>query len=68
MVTVKELLSLVKEEDFYIEIDNTETDFQYVLDVAEAILSYGGCPIKEIQSGVDGCVNLRIIVQKGYKL
>lgn len=36
-MTVKDLLELVKEEDFYVEIDNTETDFQYDLDVAEAI-------------------------------
>lgn len=36
-MTVKELLDLVKEDDFRVEIDNTETDFQYVLDVAEAI-------------------------------
>lgn len=62
MVTVKELLSLVKEEDFYVEIDNTETDFQYVLDIAEAIWSYGRCPIRELQSVVDSGVNLRIIV------
>ena len=41
-MTVKDLLELVKEEDFYVEIDNTETDFQSVLDVAEAIWSYGG--------------------------
>lgn len=61
-MTVKDLLELVKEEDFYVEIDNTGTDFQCVLDVAEAIWSYGGCPIKEIQSGVVGGVELRIII------
>lgn len=38
-MTVKELLDLVKEEDFRVEIDYTETDFQYILDVAEAIWS-----------------------------
>lgn len=62
MVTVKDLLSLVKEDYFYVEINNTETDFQSVLDVAEAIWSYGGCPIKEIQSGVAGGVGIRITV------
>ena len=36
-MTVKELLDLVKEEDFRVEIDYTETDFQYILDVAGAI-------------------------------
>lgn len=36
-MTVKELLDLVKEDGFIVEIDYTETDFQYVLDVAEAI-------------------------------
>lgn len=59
---VKELLELVKDDSLLIEIDNTETDFQYVLDVAEAIWSYGGYPIKEIQSGVAGGVELRIII------
>lgn len=48
-MTVRELLDLVKEEDFCVEIDNTETDFQYILDVAEAIWSYGGYPIKEFR-------------------
>ena len=62
MVTVKDLLSLVKEDYFYVEIDNIETDFQSVLDVAEAIWSYGGCPIKEIQSSVDSDTHLRIII------
>ena len=38
---VKDLLDLVKEDGFLVEIDNTETDFQCVLDVAEAIWSYG---------------------------
>lgn len=61
-MTVKDLLELVKEEDFRVEIDNTETDFQYVLDVAEAIWSYEGYPIKEIQSSVAGGVELRIII------
>lgn len=59
---VKELLGLVKDGSLLIEIDNTETDFQYDLDVAEAIWSYGGYPIKEIQSGVAGGVELRIII------
>ena len=59
---VKELLELVKDGSLLIEIDNTETDFQYDLDVAEAIWSYGGYPIKEIQSGVAGGVELRIII------
>lgn len=36
-MTVKDLLDLVKEDGFLVEIDNTETDFQSVLDVAEAI-------------------------------
>ena len=58
-MTVKELLDLVKEEDFRVEIDNIETDFQCIIDVAEAIWSYGGCPIKEIQSGLE---NIRIVV------
>lgn len=61
-MSVKDLLELVKEDNFRVEIDNTETDFQSVLDVAEAIWSYGGCPIKEIQSGVAGGVGIRIIV------
>lgn len=61
-MTVKDLLGLVKEDGFLVEIDNTETDFQYVLDVAEAIWSYGGYPIKEIQSGVADGVRIRIIV------
>lgn len=61
-MTVKDLLELVKEEDFCVEIDYTETDFQYILDVAEAIWAYGGYPIKEIQSGVDSDTVLRIIV------
>ena len=61
-MTVKELLDLVKEEDFRVEIDYTETDFQYILDVAGAIWSYGGYPIKEIQSGVAGGVEIRIII------
>lgn len=61
-MTVKELLDLVKEDDFIVEIDNTETDFQYVLDIAEAIWSYGGYSIKEIQSSVDSDTHLRIIV------
>lgn len=59
---VKDLLDLVKEDNFYVEIDNTETDFQYVLDVAKAIRSYGWCTIKEIQSGVDSDIAFRIIV------
>ena len=62
MVTVKDLLSLVKEDYFYVEIDNKETDFQCVLDIAEAIWSYGGYPIKEIQSSVDSDTYLRIII------
>lgn len=61
-MTVKDLLELVKEEDFRVEIDYTETDFQYILDVAEAIWSYGGYPIKEIQSGLNSDIVLRIIV------
>ena len=59
-MTVKDLLELVKEEDFRVEIDYTETDFQYILDVA--IWSYGGYPIKEIQSSVDRSTHLRIII------
>ena len=61
-MTVKDLLDLVKEYGFLVEIDNTETDFQSVLDVAEAIWSYGGCPIQEIQSSVDNDTHLRIII------
>lgn len=61
-MTVKDLLELVKEGGFLVEIDNTETDFQSVLDVAEAIWSYGGYPIKEIQSSVDSDTHLRIII------
>lgn len=61
-MTVKDLLELVKDGSLLIEIDNTETDFQYDLDVAEAIWSYGGYPIKEIQSGVEDGVELRIII------
>lgn len=61
-MTVKDLLELVKEEDFRVEIDYTETDFQYILDVAEATWSYGGYPIKEIQSSVDRSTHLRIII------
>ena len=61
-MTVKDLLELVKEEDFRVEIDYTETDFQYVLDVAEAIWSYGEYPIKELQSSVDSDTHLRIII------
>lgn len=59
---VKDLLDLVKEDDFLVEIDNTETDFQYVLDVAEAIWSYGECPVKEIKGSVDSDTHLRIII------
>ena len=61
-MTVKDLLELVKEEDFCVEIDYTETDFQSVLDVAEAIWSYGGCPIQEIQSSMDSSTHLKIII------
>ena len=61
-MTVKELLDLVKEDEFIVEIDNTETDFQYVLGVEEAIWSYSGYPIKEIQSAVDSDTHLRIII------
>lgn len=61
-MTVKDLLDLVKEEGFLVEIDNTETDFQSVLDVAEAIWSYGGCPIQEIQSLMDSSTHLKIII------
>lgn len=61
-MTVKDLLELVKEEDFRVEIDYIETDFQYILDVAEAIWSYGEYPIKEIQSSVDSDTHLRIII------
>lgn len=61
-MTVKELLDLVKEDEFIVEIDNTETDFQYVLGVEEAIRSYSGYPIKEIQSSVDSDTLLRIII------
>lgn len=61
-MTVKELLDLVKEEDFHVEIDYTETNFQYVLDVAKAISSYRGYPIKGIQSSVDRSTHLRIII------
>ena len=61
-MTVKDLLELVKEEDFRVEIDYTETDCQYILDVAEAIWSYGGCPIREIQSSVDSDTHLRIVI------
>lgn len=59
---VKDLLDLVKEDGFLVEIDNTETDSQYILDVAEAIWSYGGCPIKKIQSAVSGGAGIRIII------
>lgn len=59
---VKDLLDLVKEDDFRVEIDNTETDFQDILDVANAISSYGGYPIKEIQSSIDSDTHLRIII------
>ena len=62
IMTAKELLDLVKEEDFRVEINNTETDFQYILDVAEAIWSFGGYPIKEIQGSVDSSTHLRIII------
>ena len=61
-MTVKDLLDLVKEDGFLVEIDNTETDFQSVSDVAEAIWSYGGYPIKEIQSSVDSGTHLKIII------
>ena len=61
-MTVKDLLGLVKEDDFHVEIDYTETDFQYILDVAEAISSHGGYPIKEIQRSVDSDTQLRIII------
>jgi hypothetical protein len=61
-MTVKDLLDLVKEDGFLVEIDNTETDFQSVLDVAEAIWSYGGCPIQEIQSSMDSSTHLKIII------
>ena len=61
-MTVKDLLELVKEEDFRVEIDNTETDFQDILDVANAIWSYGGYPIKEIQSSIDSDTHLRILI------
>lgn len=46
---VKDLLDLVKEDGFLVEIDNTETDFQYVLDVAEAIWSYGGVLLRKFK-------------------
>lgn len=59
---VKDLLDLVKEDDFRVEIDNTETDFQDILDVANAIWSHGGYPIKEIQSSIDSDTHLRIII------
>ena len=59
---VKDLLDLVKEDDFRVEINNTETDFQDILDVANAIWSYGGYPIKEIQSSIDSDTHLRIII------
>jgi len=59
---VKDLLDLVKEDDFRVEIDNTETDFQDILDVANAIWSYSGYPIKEIQSSIDSDTHLRIII------
>ena len=59
---VKDLLDLVKEDDFRVEIDNTETDFQDILDIANAIWSYGGYPIKEIQSSIDSDTHLRIIL------
>lgn len=59
---VKDLLDLVKEDDFRVEIDNTETDFQDILDVANAIWSYGGYPIKEIQSSIDSDTHLRITI------
>ena len=59
---VKDLLDLVKEDDFRVEIDNTETDFQDILDVASAIWSYGGYPIKEIQSSIDSDTHLSIII------
>jgi hypothetical protein len=61
-MTVKDLLEFVKEEDFRVEIDYTETDFQYILDVAEAIWSYGGYPIQEIQSSVGSSTHLKIII------
>lgn len=61
-MSVKDLLELVKEDNFRVEIENTETDFQSVLDVAEAIWSYGGCPIQEIQSSVDSSTHLKIII------
>ena len=59
---VKDLLDLVKEDDFRVEIDNTETDFQDILDVANAIWSYGVYPIKEIQSSIDSDTHLRILI------
>lgn len=59
---VKDLLDLVKEDDFRVEIDNTETDFQDILDVANAIWSYGGYPIKEIKSSIDSDTHLKIII------
>ena len=61
-MTVKDLLELVKEEDFRVEVDYTETDFQYILDVAEAIWSYGGYHIKEIQSSEDSDTHLQKII------
>ena len=62
MINVRDLLGLVKEDGLYVEVDVTETDFQYVLTVSEAIKSCGGYPIKEIQSPVDSDTFLRIIV------
>lgn len=61
-MTVKDLLILVKKYDLFIEVDDTEEDFQCVINVTEAIWTYGKEIIKEIQSPVDSDTFLRIII------
>lgn len=59
---VLDLLRLVKDKAAQVEIDDTESDFQCVLNLKEARKYYAGYKVKELQNPVDSLSVLKIII------
>ena len=59
---VLDLLRLVKDKAAQVEINDTESDFQYVLNLKEARKYYAGYKVKELQTPVDSLSVLKIII------
>ena len=59
---VLDLLRLVKDKAAQVEINDTESDFQYVLNLKDALKYYAGYKVKELQTPVDSLSVLKIII------